>query len=160
MIVLIIGDSGVGKSTIVKELKNRMENVNIIKSYTTRPKRNLFDDDHIFIKSKKDIDDKIIASTIIDDEFYCSTENQFKDDEINVYIVDDKGLLDIKNFFIDEDILSIHINRNDVEIPIVRKNRNIKKFGLEYDFEIFNDGNIDETVDEVIECIKNYRKKD
>lgn len=38
MIVLIVGDSGVGKSTIALKILENLENVNLVKSYTTREK--------------------------------------------------------------------------------------------------------------------------
>ena len=158
MIVLIIGDSGVGKSTIVSRLSTSLENINIVKSYTTRPKRNIYDDDHTFIDSVDEINDKVVASTIINNHFYGASEKQFKKGMINVYIVDDKGVVDVKNFFSDELIVTIHINRNNITVPIARKNRRIEKLNLSYDEEIYNDGSIDETVDEVIRCIRKYQK--
>ena len=85
MIVLIVGDSGSGKSTIVRYVEKNMENVNIIKSYTTRPKRNKYDNDHTFIKSVDEIDGDIVASTEIDGYFYGASENQFKENKINLY---------------------------------------------------------------------------
>lgn len=160
MIVLFIGDSGTGKSTIIKKLNQKLDNVNIVKSYTTRPKRNRYDNDHTFIKSKDTINKKdVVASTEIDGHFYCALKNQFVDNKINLYTVDDKGLLDVKKYFKNEEIISIHINRSDISVPKNRKNRNIRKLDVKYDFEIFNDGNIDEAVNKVIECLKLYREK-
>ncbi len=158
MIVLFVGDSGVGKSTIVSKVSTSLENVNLVKSYTTRPKRDEYDDDHTFIDSVDEIDDTIVASTIINNHFYGASEKQFKKDMINLYIVDDKGVVDVKNFFNDESIVTIHINRNNITVPISRKNRRIEKLNLSYDEEIYNDGSIDETVKEVIRCIRKYQK--
>lgn len=156
MIVLIVGDSGVGKTTIASKIKDKISEVNLIKSYTTRPKRNPEDDDHIFIFDRNEIDDEIVASTIIDGNFYCALKKQFKHDRINLYIVDDKGIIDVKNFFKNEKIITIHIIRDSENINVSknRKNRKIRKFDLRYDMEIYNNGSINQAVDEVIECIK------
>lgn len=158
MIVLIVGDSGSGKSTIVRYVEKNMDNVNIVKSYTTRPKRNKYDNDHTFIKSVDEIDGDIVASTEIDGYFYGASENQFKENKINLYIVDDKGVVDVKNYFKNKNILTVHINRLNIEVPIDRKNRKIKKLDIEYDEEIYNDDHILDAVRGLMECIKKYQK--
>ena len=160
MIVLFVGDSGVGKSTIVSKVSTTLENVNLVKSYTTRPKRDEYDNDHTFIDSVDEIDDNVVASTMINGYFYGASEKQFKKDMVNLYIVDDKGVVDVKKFFSDELIITVHINRDydNVMIPKVRKNRMIKKMGLEYDEEIDNNSSIDNAVQEVIRCIRKYQK--
>ena len=158
MIVLIVGDSGSGKSTIVRYVEKNMDNVNIVKSYTTRPKRNKYDNDHTFIKSVDEIDGDIVASTEIDGYFYGASENQFKENKINLYIVDDKGVVDVKNYFKNKNILTVHINRLNIEVPVNRKNRKIKKLDIEYDEEIYNDDHILDAVRGLIECIKKYQK--
>ena len=158
MIVLIVGDSGSGKSTIVKYVEKNMDNVNIVKSYTTRPKRNKYDNDHTFIESVDEIDGEIVASTEIDGYFYGASENQFKKNKINLYIVDDKGVVDVKNYFKNKNILTVHINRLNIEVPVNRKNRKIKKLDIEYDEEIYNDDHILDAVRGLMECIKKYQK--
>lgn len=158
MIVLIVGDSGSGKSTIVRYVEKNMDNVNIVKSYTTRPKRNKYDNDHTFIKSVDEIDGDIVASTEIDGYFYGASENQFKENKINLYIVDDKGVVDVKNYFKNKNILTVHINRLNIEVPVNRKNRKIKKLDIEYDEEIYNDDHILDAVRGLMECIKKYQK--
>ena len=158
MIVLIVGDSGSGKSTIIKYVAENMDNINIIKSYTTRPKRNEYDDDHTFIESVDEIKDDIVASTEIDGYFYGASENQFKKDKINLYTVDDKGVVDVKNYFKNKNILTVHINRSNIEVPVNRKNRRIKKLDIEYDEEIHNDDDILDAVRSLMECIRKYQK--
>lgn len=71
IIVLITGESGSGKSTIVNTLHHKYPDLyNIIKSYTTRKQRNNNDTDHTFINSKDDISNQtLIAETMIDDGF-------------------------------------------------------------------------------------------
>ena len=158
MIVLIVGDSGSGKSTIIRYVAENMDTINIIKSYTTRPKRNKYDDDHTFIESVDEIKGDIVASTEIDGCFYGASENQFKKDKINLYTVDDKGVVDVKNYFKNENILTVHINRSNIEVPVNRKNRNIKKLDIEYDEEIYNDDDILDAVRSLMECIRKYQK--
>ena len=158
MIVLIVGDSGSGKSTIIRYVAENMDNINIIKSYTTRPKRNEYDDDHTFIESVDEIKGDIVASTEIDGCFYGASENQFKKDKINLYTVDDKGVVDVKNYFKNENILTVHINRSNIEVPVNRKNRRIKKLDIEYDEEIYNDDDILDAVRSLMECIRKYQK--
>lgn len=158
MIVLIVGDSGSGKSTIVRYVEKNMDNVNIVKSYTTRPKRNKYDNDHTFIKSVDEIKGDIVASTEIDGYFYGASENQFKENKINLYIVDDKGVVDVKNYFKNKNILTVHINRLNIKVPVNRKNRKIKKLDIEYDEEIYNDDHILDAVRGLMECIKKYQK--
>lgn len=158
MIVLIVGDSGSGKSTIVRYVEKNMDNVNIVKSYTTRPKRNKYDNDHTFIKSVDEIKGDVVASTEIDGYFYGASENQFKENKINLYIVDDKGVVDVKNYFKNKNILTVHINRLNIKVPVNRKNRKIKKLDIEYDEEIYNDDHILDAVRGLMECIKKYQK--
>ena len=160
MIVLIVGDSGVGKSTIVSKILNKLDNVNLVKSYTTRERRDIFDDDHIFISNENEVDGNIIASTIINGNFYGATDKQFRENMINLYIVDDKGVMDIKQYFENEIILTLKIERNpkNIKIPIERKNRKIKKYDISYDEIIYNDYYINNAVDEVIKCIKKFQK--
>lgn len=158
MIVLIVGDSGSGKSTIIRYVAENMDNINIIKSYTTRPKRNEYDDDHTFIDSVDEIKDDIVASTEINGYFYGASENQFKKDKINLYTVDDKGVVDVKNYFKNKKILTVHINRSNIEVPVNRKNRRIKKLDIEYDEEIYNDDDILDAVRSLMECIRKYQK--
>lgn len=161
MIVLIVGDSGSGKSSIVKSIANKMSDINVIKSYTTRPRRNEFDNDHTFINSKEEIKDEIVASTEINGYFYGASKSQFKENKINLYIVDDKGVMDVKKYFVDEDILTVRINRNDkkIKIPAYRKNREIMKLGIKYDKEIDNNDHLLDAVNGLMECIRKYKRK-
>lgn len=160
MIVLIVGDSGVGKSTIALKILENLENVNLVKSYTTRERRDNSDDDHIFIKDENEIDGEIVASTIIDGNFYGASDKQFKLNMINLYIVDEKGVLDIKKHFDDEIIITIKIERDskNIKIPEKRKYRKIKKYNISYDEKIYNNNHINDAVEEVIECIRKYQK--
>ena len=126
-----MGDSGSGKSTIADFLASHYPNVNVVKSYTTRPRRSVNDNDHIFTKKRhllyKMFNNKFVASTIIDNELYCAFPEQFDKKKINIYIVDDKGLLDSINYFGKENILAIRLKRNNISVEDARMKRNLNK---------------------------------
>lgn len=88
MIYLIVGRTAAGKDTFAKILEDY--DLKVVKSRTTRPKRNANDDSHIFVK---DIEDGALArNTICGHDYYILPEDLEGKD---VYIVDPKGALDI-----------------------------------------------------------------
>lgn len=156
-VLLLNGLSGSGKSFIAKEMVNRNpDNYKLIKSFTTRPKRDYNDTDHIFV-SKSDmlrgmVFKKYVARTTINDNFYCAFESQFDDEKINIYIVDDYGVLDLKNNMQDADILTIRIIRDNINVDDDRKRR--FKYILpnscsSFDYIIENNGTIDEVINKI-----------
>lgn len=129
MILLLLGDSGVGKTTISKALQNNYYYFNIVKSYTTRFRRSIDDKDHIFIRKHnllyKMFNEKFVASTIINGEIYCSFPEQFQEGVINIYTVDDKGAFDVINYYDKNDVLIVRLKRNNIDIDEKRANRNL-----------------------------------
>ncbi|MBR3208747.1 MAG: hypothetical protein IKF82_00605 [Bacilli bacterium] len=126
-ILLICGESGVGKSTIAHNLGQYATKYKLIKSYTDRPKRPK-EYDHIFVD--KDVMDflpikDIAAFTKINGYRYCALYSQFDDDKINVYVVDAPGIADTFKAFPDAEIEIVLIKRTNVYIDEERKNRNI-----------------------------------
>lgn len=88
MIYLIVGRTAAGKDTFAKILEEY--GLNIVKSRTTRPKRDANDDSHIFVK---DVEDGALAkNTICGHDYYILPEDLEGKD---VYIVDPKGAFDI-----------------------------------------------------------------
>lgn len=128
-ILLINGTSGVGKTTIAKELiKKYPSKYNLIKSYTTRQRRNIHDDDHIFMKRSaliiKMLNHQYVARTEIDNNIYCAFKNQFSTSKINIYIVDDWGVVDLLNSMNhSSEIKVVRILKDDVNVDKKRQAR-------------------------------------
>lgn len=96
-ITLIVGRSGTGKSTLEKLLCDNY-NAKIIRSYTTRPKRNDSEDNHIFISpSEVEKYPNKIATTTINNNFYFATKEQL--DESQIYVIDPNGLYKLTTNF-------------------------------------------------------------
>lgn len=96
-IILLVGKSGTGKSTLAKELKNKYGLKELV-SYTDRPMRegeHQFEG-HIFVSKEEmdsmlaDFEDKIIAKTVFDGYRYCALQEQVANSDI--YIIDIEGV--------------------------------------------------------------------
>ena len=48
VLLVLLGESGTGKTTIANELRNKY-NMKVLQSYTTRPKRDENEDGHTFV---------------------------------------------------------------------------------------------------------------
>lgn len=131
MILLLLGDSGSGKTTISKALQNNYNYFRIVKSYTTRFRRSINDRDHIFVRKHnllyKMFNEDFVASTIINGELYCSFPDQFNENIINIYTVDDKGALDVINYFNKEDVLIVRLKRDNIDIDKERASRDLNQ---------------------------------
>ena len=131
MVLLLMGESGVGKTTIAKALEKNYSYFNIIKSYTTRFRRSIYDKDHTFIRKHnllyKMFNEKFVASTVINGEIYCAFPEQFEENVINIYTVDDKGALDVINFYDKKDVLIVRLKRNNIDVDKERANRNLNE---------------------------------
>lgn len=89
-IVLIVGKSGSGKSMLCRYMRETY-GLKEVKSYTTRQRRNLYDDTHIFItKEKFEELDNLCAVTDYNGEFYGATREQV--DEADLYVIDVAGV--------------------------------------------------------------------
>lgn len=89
MVTLIVGRTASGKSTLAKMLENM--GAKILKSYTTREKRNASDTDHIFItKEEAKTFSHKVATTVINGNEYFATLEQFEDSDF--YIIDPCGI--------------------------------------------------------------------
>lgn len=164
-VLLLVGDSGVGKTTIAKELcKN--DKYNYIASYTDREKR--FDKEwgHVFVTkdfmSEILVKDDIVASTKIGDVNYCALKSQFMNDAINVYIVDEEGMNKTIKNLPDADIVTILVTKEDVDVHKERRNRDINIPTRNIDFTIHNDYHISTavgTINVLLNTTNSFNKK-
>lgn len=152
-ILLLTGESGVGKTTISKKLCEDNQFQEVISASTRQP-RNSEDKDHFYI-DKEDAWDfflnrDIVASTIFGGELYFASSSQFLDDKINVYVVDELGVLDTVNYWLPRggDIYIVKIV-SDRECD--RKHRDYQILADEcFDLIIEND-DLDKTVEKIKE---------
>lgn len=143
MIYLIVGRTAAGKDTFAKILEEY--GMNVVKSRTTRPKRDANDNSHIFVK---DVEDGALAkNTICGHDYYILPEDLKGKD---VYIVDPKGALDIARTMPNTAFVIAFIDA-DYE---VRKNAYLKRnlHATDEDFEernSFEDADMTKMVDSI-----------
>lgn len=158
MIVLVVGDFGVGKDTVADELvhisntqdKSVMgydygEFVKII-SYTTRSPRSVDEDTHIFVNLSDFYNSNdILAQTKIGDNYYWTEKHQFHKDMVSVYCVDDQGVKDVTEADID-DVFIVEVIRPKwlIDLPEERLNRerHYEPYKYQPDYRIMNDGDM------------------
>ena len=97
LLVLLVGRSGSGKTELEKNLVN-CAGFQGVKSYTTRPKRSLNEDNHIFIDTEEfhSLENKV-AYTHFNGYEYCATKEQL--DEAQIYVIDPDGVEYLKNCY-------------------------------------------------------------
>lgn len=122
-IILIIGESGSGKSTIEKRLAENY-GLKSLKSYTTREKRTPTEDTHIFLDKfvfEKGVDlaggidnfkEQTVAYTFFDNNHYYATQEQVEQSDI--YIIDPDGVEWFKSHYTGEkNAIVIYICTNE-----------------------------------------------
>ena len=170
MIVLIVGDFGVGKDTVADLLlKESLRHHDCVKfqkicSYTTREPRYDGEKTHLFC-SKRDFltFNDLVAQTKIGDNYYGARESQFDKKIVNLYCVDEKGVNDIVNANMDDYII-VEVIRPKwlIDVPIDRLNRNRhneEKMIATIDYRVMNDGDMEKLKASVLECF-NYIVKE
>lgn len=152
-ILLLTGESGVGKTTISKKLCEDNQFHEVL-SFSTRQPRNADDMDHFYI-DKEDVWDcflggDIVASTIFGGEVYFASSNQFLEDKINVYVVDELGVLDNVNYWLPKGA-DIYIMKIVSDRECDRKHRDYQILTDEYFDLIIENDDLDETVEKIKE---------
>lgn len=108
MIILIVGDFGVGKDTVADMILSYLEPAQKILSYTTRKPRYDGEDTHIFVDEFDS--DNVLAYTQIGEHHYWTKKSQFDKTKYNIYVVDSLGVRDVIESEFD-DIFIIEIVR-------------------------------------------------
>lgn len=108
---LICGKSGSGKTYVVDKLHDEY-GYNILKSYTTRPKRHQNDEDHIYVKisdyySDK-VDELIAVDTCFNNNLYWSRKQQLITSDL--YVIDKTGIERIKSLSFGRKFVVIYID--------------------------------------------------
>lgn len=181
-IVCIMGKSGTGKSTVVKELC-KDERFHYVKSFTTRQPRPNDPNDidtHIFVDDKHYYENRgTVLATYVAPSGYKSytTLESFDENKTNIYVIDPEAFIHLcqGNYDTDEfkfDIFGIYLYLEDrIRLNRFQQRGDGTKFSLEdhLDVSILEDYykryhelpgivyNIeDSTVEEIVETIKNH----
>ena len=125
MMYLIVGRTGSGKDYLAQKIIElstvitaddkpiNKEPMTVLKSYTTRPKRNESEDTHIFITKGEAVSytDKV-ATTQIGDYEYFATANQVE--HTDLYIIDPHGIEELTKSMPDTEfqIIYVHVNED------------------------------------------------
>ena len=138
MIILIVGDFGVGKDTFADFLSSYLPNSKKIQSYTTRKPRYEGEDTHIFcyvetidddlsefdkdkfFAEQEFCDDEWIAHSVIGNNVYWTEKHQFDKNKYNIYVVDTIGLHQVISSDLDT-VISIEILRDKSLIDVDEK---------------------------------------
>ena len=124
---LIVGRTASGKSTLGHKLE--IAGFNLVKSYTTRERRNEKDTDHIFITRKKAKTFKNkVATTDINGNHYFATAEQIEENDY--YIVDPRGIYELLENMPDTMFRIYYIKADEED----RKNKFISRGGTEEEF--------------------------
>ena len=107
---LIIGRSGCGKDYLAKKLEEH--GLNLLQSYTTRPKRHPDETSHVFITPEQaaTYTDKV-ARTVVNGYEYFATRKQVED--CDIYIIDPIGMKELLANMPDTCFHIIHVTTHD-----------------------------------------------
>ena len=178
MIYVLSGSSGVGKTTIEKELKKKFHNLVRPRSYTTRQERNDRSDrdSYVYVTESDFInlieDSRILEYTNYADNYYGTSKDEIdmllqRGNDI-LLVLDIKGGYKIKEIYGNEckliyilapgkeELKKRLIKRGTDEMSVISKRLSLYEDELKnsanYDYFVTND-KIEKTVDEVAEII-------
>lgn len=166
LIICIVGESGTGK-TMISNYFQYQYGVNMIESYTDRPKRHNNEGGHTFV-SEKIMDDvwkqEKLAETIYGGYRYCCLTQDITTS--NTYVIDEHGLkMLIDKWHDDIDIYSIRVHRDKEnrirDVGQERVDRDAERFTLPdsyFDYVIHNVTDDKQYVyDEIDNFVKHFR---
>lgn len=147
-IICVVGKSGSGKSLAAEYLEN-VYDINLIQSYTDRPKRKPDETGHTFLTQTEftRLEGEVLAYTEFGENRYCCLTNDLF--HVNTYIIDEDGLNMLKNGWGEVyDIYSLRVKRPLFDridsVGEDRVGRDDGRFNMkdnEFDFVIDNDDN-------------------
>ncbi|MFW6243009.1 MAG: guanylate kinase [bacterium] len=184
IIIALIGESGMGKTTIAKELYEK-ENINVIQSYTTRKPRERNEWGHIFASwlyeimegfyiNPDELPSSVIAHKKLYNEHYWATKEQFEGFGTSIYIIDPESAKMLKSkvnvpvytilLTVSSDIRCKRLieNRHQVE-ALYRLHEDEKIFDkqtMDSDFVINVSNPLQENVNNVLKAIRLIEKKE
>jgi guanylate kinase len=171
LVICIVGESGAGKS-LVADYFTYTWGVNLIQSYTDRPKRDNKEQGHTFV-SETQMDrillrtEDVLAQTTYSNYRYCCLLDDVRK-EANIYVITEDGLKSLQdNWGNTFDIYTIRIHRDeDKRIKSVGKDRVARDEGRYtlpdsyFDYVIFNvTDEVKVLYDSVNEFVKKHRFK-
>jgi guanylate kinase len=165
IIFCIVGGSGSGK-TMLAEALEKYAGINLIQSYTDRPRRTPDEIGHTFLeKSEFDLlkPEEMLAFTNWNGFRYCCLEQDLKD--VNSYVIDCSGLEMLRNKFKDKyHIASIRIHRPIEQrvkyVGVERVARDADKFYLpNYVFDCVIRNETDNKLDLITEAWQFIKRK-
>lgn len=151
LIICLVGVSGTGKSTVATCLEQRINNAvnnpktlipgltnmaSVIKSYTTRERRNEKDDDHTYVTEDmwKYVYEyerhNIVAFTKYGHHYYWVMKQQFTKQLVSIFVVDPKGVYDLKEANVPQSIFTTLVTLPEHEIRTRLMDEYIKKHSV------------------------------
>ena len=124
-IILIVGASGVGKDSLIKEAKKELkEEFNFIRRYITRKpdknEKNYFLENSAFKLLKKN--DYFVSSWEAHDNFYGISKNSIKN-RLNIISISRSKISDFEKNFEKVYVINITLNKEELKNRLIKRGR-------------------------------------